>query len=88
MPSCVVESDGLVSLFNALSIHGHFCQKECLVPTSFIDGGKTIRVSVSQEEKQNLRGKGNNSLAVDHCAEEDNLPSKIFVSSTNIMFNK
>lgn len=81
----MVESDELVSLFNALSLHGHFFLPERVLRASYFHRWrKTIWVSVSQKEKQNLRGKGNNSLAVGHCAEKDNLPSKIFVSSAVI----
>ena len=87
--ACVVMVMGWC-VFNTLSIDQHHCQKWRLVSTSFIDGKKTVQVSVSQmgketkKTKQNLKGKGSNSLAVSHCAEEDNLPSKIFVWSTVI----
>lgn len=37
--------------------------------------------------KKIQNGKGSNSFTTGHGAEEDNLPSKIFVSSI-IMFNK
>lgn len=47
---------------------------------------RTIWVSVSQVKKIQ-KGKGSNSFTTGHGAEEDNLPSKIFVSSI-IMFNK
>ena len=49
--ACVVMVMGWC-VFNTLSIDQHHCQKWRLVSTSFIDGKKTVQVSVSQMGKE------------------------------------